>query len=261
MKKDKKLKELLGKSLSKSELFHQYTKIGKKITSVDIKDWPEAWKDVYFKSYPRFNEIILPKPMLSKGISFEEVLRDRVSLRKFSKAPVSVSKLSSLLHYSFGFKYNKPPFFGRFYPSPGGRYPLEVYIISLNSELQSGLYHYYLKNHSLEELLLFNKTSSLKEGFNLEEFFPMQEWLPKVAVFIVVTAIFKRNTIKYGDRGYRHVLVEAGHAGQNLYLNCAAQNLACCGIGGYMEKNLEKLLDIDGINESVIYMLGLGNKS
>ena len=38
------------------------------------------------------------------------------------------------------------------------------------------------------------------------------------ALAIVVTAAFRRNTIKYHDRGYRMVLMEAGEAAQNLVI-------------------------------------------
>ena len=73
-----------------------------------------------------------------------------------------------------------------------------------------------------------------------------------------MTAVFSRNQMKYGERGYRYVLLEAGHIGQNMYLNAAALSLKCCALGGTIDSKLEKFLDIDGITESVVYAVAFG---
>lgn len=250
MKKKINLNIVLDKPTLVHEKFHEKTKIKKIVGELDPKDWPESWKTVYYKAYPRLNEIVLPEPYLP-NIYIKDVFARRKSERAFSKKPLSLSDLSSLLFYSAGIK-NSTESFQRFYPSAGGRYPLEVYALCLNTDFQRGLYHYYLKNHSLEELLTF-------EGFDFDKYFIQQKWIPKVPCFIIITAVFKRNTVKYGDRGYRHILAESGHLGQNFYLVSAALNLACCAIGGYLDDKINELLDIDGIEESVVYVLAIGN--
>ena len=73
--------------------------------------------------------------------------------------------------------------------------------------------------------------------------------------------MFKRTILSYGDRGYRHILVEAGHLGQNIYLNSVALGLSCCAIGGYIDDKLNSLIDVDGLNESVVYVLAVGKRS
>ena len=65
--------------------------------------------------------------------------------------------------------------------------------------------------------------------------------------------------MKYGDRGYRHVLAEAGHLAQNLYLISSALGLSCCAMGGYYDEEINNLLDIDGVGESIVYILAIGN--
>jgi nitroreductase len=55
-------------------------------------------------------------------------------------------------------------------------------------------------------------------------------------------------------------LVESGHIAQNFYLLSVATNLSCCAIGGYFDDALNKLLDIDGVNETVLYALAIGEK-
>lgn len=254
MKKNylRSLNEIIGSRLFLSESFHNKTKIGKTRTEISPEKWPDTWKTIYFKSYPRFDEIILPNPSLSSTTSLKHGLINRQSNRNFSRKPLELSTLSTLIYYSAGVKDKKLQSFSRFYPSAGGRYPLETYLISLNTDIPKGVYHYYLKNHSLEELLTFAK-------FDFDKYFVPQKWIKKTACFIIIAAVFKRMTIKYGDRGYRHVLAEAGHLAQNFYLVSAALSLSCCAIGGYIEHKLEELLDIDGVDESVVYVLAIGN--
>lgn len=243
---------LLGKPVLLWQKFHEKTKIKKRFKDIPIKSWPESWKTIYFKSYPRFAEIILPKPNLSNKISFKKVLSSRISSRKFGNIPLDINQLSNLLFHSAGLKDKLNPYSGRFYPSAGGRYPLEVYLLSLNTDIPRGLYHYYLKNHSLEELMFIDK-------FNLKKILLPKKWVKNAACLIIITAVFERNTVKYGERGYRHVLIESGLLLQNFYLNASALSINCCAYGGYFDDPINQLLDIDGINESVVNVLLLGN--
>ena len=87
-----------------------------------------------------------------------------------------------------------------------------------------------------------------------------QKWIKKSAMLIIVTAIFERTTTKYGDRGYRHILTEYGHIAQNVYLLSSAFGLGCCSIGGFIDNGLNKLLDIDPVDESVIGVIAVGSE-
>lgn len=248
----KKFKKLLIENSYLAGKFHQKTKIEKFDNINSFKKFRRA-TGASFKSYPRLDEIILPKPDLPPRVSVKDALLLRQSSRNFSKKPITQDTLSTLLFYSAGLKNKKPPFYGRFYPSAGARYPLEVYLISLNTQVPRGLYHYYLKNHSLEELLTFDK-------FDFKSYFhPDQEWLLQSSCLIIITAMFKRIYKTYKDRGYRYILFEAGHLAQNFYLISTSLNISCCAMCGFKDDELNRLLDIDGTNESVLYVLAFGN--
>ncbi|MEM4714245.1 MAG: SagB/ThcOx family dehydrogenase [Candidatus Nanoarchaeia archaeon] len=182
-------------------------------------------------------------------ISFTKTLIHRRSRRKFSFRKLSINELSALLYFTAGIKEDG----SRFYPSGGGRYPLELYLISLETELKKGLYHYYPPNHVLEKLI------EIKE-LNFENIFTPynQTWVKNAAIIFLVTAIFNRSAIKYGERAYRLILIEAGHIGQNFYLVSEALGLNCCAIAGINDVYIEKMLDIDGVKESLIYACALG---
>lgn len=247
-----RIKQIIGKPYYAWEKFHQKTKRKSIAPFPDPSQWPESWTTTYFKEYPRLDQVILPEPTGLKNTLLEEAVLARKSERRFSKTALSLEQLSNFLFFSCGLRDNKPPWTrNRTYPSPGARYPLEVYALSLNSELPLGLYHYNLKSHSVEILLKL-------DSFDCSSFFN-QDWIQKAAIVILVSGIFERNTIKYGELGYRHVLEEAGHMGQNFYLVATALNLNVCAIGGYVDEKLNQLLDIDGIKETVIYALAFGN--
>jgi SagB-type dehydrogenase family enzyme len=70
--------------------------------------------------------------------------------------------------------------------------------------------------------------------------------------------MFWRSRFKYGQRGYRFTLLEAGHLVQNVVLMCAALDLAAVPIGGFYDRPVDMLLGADGVNESIVYAVCLG---
>ena len=244
-----------------SKIFHQATKVkykdeNKKLS--DPKNWPKQWKTIYFKSYPRLPKIFLPK-IEKLDFSLGKSLINRQSEREFSGEQIKLKDLSQLLFYSAGVikknEDNQNKGF-RAYPSGGARFPLEIYLFSLqeSSELEKGIYHYNVKEHFLEKL--FGEKNLRKEIYPKAIW---QEMILKAPLVLVISAIFWRTTMKYKDRGYRYILLEAGHLGENIYLTSTALGIKCCAIGGFGDDELHKILDIDGKNEAILYAFALGN--
>ena len=75
---------------------------------------------------------------------------------------------------------------------------------------------------------------------------------------LFVTAEFARSTFKYGERGYRFVLLEAGHLAQNVNLAAAGLGLGCLDVGGYYDRQVDEWLGLDGVTHSTVYLLALG---
>lgn len=256
IKKTKELTDLL--KLSKARQFNNSIKIqkfdDKNVTPYD--KWPAEWKTIFYKAYPRFNQVVLPKP---SGSHFDlyKTLLSRKSCRKFSKSSIQLSSFSDLIYYSAGMKKilgDKSSNY-RMHPSAGGRYPLEVYAFIFNvSGIKEGVYHYHLKTHSLEALL---SGSVLKE--TIKQF--QMPWIKKVGLLLVISTVFDRSEMKYGNRGYRHILTEYGHLAQNVYLVGNALDLGVCSIGGFIDDGLNQIIDIDGRIESVIGAIAVGTKT
>jgi SagB-type dehydrogenase family enzyme len=74
-----------------------------------------------------------------------------------------------------------------------------------------------------------------------------------------MTAVFERTMWKYPKgRAYRVVLLDAGHLCQTFCLVATWLGLAPFCTAALSDKLIEKDLQIDGINESVLYVAGVG---
>ena len=71
-------------------------------------------------------------------------------------------------------------------------------------------------------------------------------------------AVFNRSQKKYGPRGYRYILLEAGHLAQNLCLIAAEFNLGSLCMGGFYDSRLNRFMEFDGLTEAVIYSVAAG---
>ena len=81
-----------------------------------------------------------------------------------------------------------------------------------------------------------------------------QRMAGNAAVTFIWSAIIQRSRWKYLQRSYRYIFMDAGHIAQNLALAAEALGLGSCQIGALYDDELNALLDLDGIEESVIYM-------
>lgn len=235
--------------------FYEQTSINKFLSvNSSTADWPKIWKTIHFKTYPRLDKVELPSKLLPLDMSFQKTIVYRNSNREYGKQ-LNINEIATMLYFSSGIHFPVEQYDSsrRVYPSAGARYPIEVYLAVLNVEkIEKGLYHYNVKNHNLETLLLCPTISSALERIS------GQEWVGKSSIVIILSALYRRTTVKYGYRGFRYCLIEAGHIGQNIYLISTALKLHCCAIGGFIDKKLNDLCDFDPEQEVGIYMLAIG---
>jgi SagB-type dehydrogenase family enzyme len=138
-------------------------------------------------------------------------------------------------------------------PSGGALYPLELYLYAASVDgLERGLYHCDPLDGELDVL----RTADLSE--DVRHCLVQADLASGAAAIVFVTAVFERTTFKYGDRGYRFALLEAGHLAQNFCLAATAAGLASAPIGGYADRDVDRLLAVDGVTESTVYVLLLG---
>ncbi len=190
----------------------------------------------YPKSESCLAAIATPAGMTTSArAAFETILHARRSIRHFSSDPLTLDEINRLMYFSNGITAEMPLSGGgalplRASPSAGALYPIEFYSVVFSAEgLQPGVYHYDPSGHTLE----FLRPGDFREL--CYEISHGQEMVRQSSVLIAMTAAFDRTKSKYGERGYRYVLLDAGHALQNLYLESTALGLGCCTIGGFLD--------------------------
>jgi len=161
--------------------------------------------------------ISLPKPRYDGGISIEEALLRRRSIRDYAAGSLTLQELSQLLWAAQGITGSGGL---RTAPSAGALYPLEVYVVVGDVEgLGMGVYKYRPQEHSIQKVVEGDCRSELA-GAALG-----QSCVERAAIDVVITAVYERTTEKYGEWGVRYVHIEVGHAAQNLCLQAAALDL------------------------------------
>jgi len=226
----------------------KYTR-GQSWTPLDWSKKPEICK-----TYPSKNKIQLASKFPELSVSFHDVIKKRKSVRSYSAEPVSIDSLAYLLWTATGIQRSQHGYEFRTAPSAGALYPIETYVIANNIEgLSKGLYHYSIASHSLEELKLGDFAEKVARAA-LD-----QEMCAVAQATFVWTAIFERSKWKYKQRAYRYVYLDAGHIAQNLALAATSIALGTCQIGAIFDDEVNKIVGVDGVEESAIYLSVVGH--
>lgn len=241
-------------------VFHENSK-SSRFTASPTNDEVVAHMGSLWESLPydRGARIALPEAApLDESIG--STLRRRSTGRDMRPAPVSLPQLAAMLHAAYGVtRDNQGTSFPRPFrtvPSGGALYPLELYVHTAYVDgLAAGLYHFNPTDDSLR--LLQSGDSARQIGQALVQ----PNLATETSLFVFMTAIFERSIFKYGDRGYRFILIEAGHVAQNLNLAATALGLGCVNIGGFFDREIDRLLGIDGVTHSTVYMTGIGGNA
>ncbi|MFN2164749.1 MAG: SagB/ThcOx family dehydrogenase [Anaerolineae bacterium] len=210
-----------GEATDVGVLYHQWSKPGASTVLRSGTDW--GGQPAATKSYPGAWRIQLPDLRSYRGLSFEEALERRRSVRDYATGPLTLDELSRLLYAAQGITGDRGL---RTAPSAGALYPIEVYAIVHNVvDLEPGLLHYAANSHELERV----ETGDLRAALVAAAL--GQAHVGSGGVALALTAIFQRARWKYRERTYRYVLMEAGHIAQNVYLAATSLGLGACAVG------------------------------
>jgi SagB-type dehydrogenase family enzyme len=213
-----------------------------------------------FKRYPGARRHRLA-PSVETG-EFPQVLLARRTWRTFSRRPLSLGDLSTLLGLTWRVQggldrpgLQRAPL--KTSPSGGARHPIEAYVLALRVEgLPRGLYHYAADRHGLD---LLRAGASSRQ---ILRYLPSQPWFTGAAALMLMTAVFPRTQWKYTfPRAYRVVLAEAGHLCQTFCLTATWLGLAPFCTMALADSRIEHDLQVDGVTESVLYAAGVGTRS
>jgi SagB-type dehydrogenase family enzyme len=204
-------------------------------------------------------QLPLPAPAVlnipSKDL--REAIEHRRSLRRYSHTPLTLEELSFLLWCTQGVRQvvaGSATF--RNVPSAGARHAIETYLL-VNSvqDVPEGLYRYSGLRHVLVEV---RRNAELAD--QLTAACLGQPFVKTSAVTFAWAAAVERMRWRYGERGYRYMLLDAGHVCQNLYLAAEAVGCGVCAIGAFSDEAVDRLLGFDGEERFTLYLATVGKK-
>lgn len=187
----------------------------------------------------------LPPAPTTGSMALEEALRSRRSVRDYRDEPLDLGTIGRLLWAAQGVTEDGGA--GRAAPSAGGTYPLEIYVAT-----PGGVLHYLPDGHRAR----WTTREDLRPGLHRAAM--EQRWVLEAPAVFVITGVESRTAERYGDRAGRYVLLEAGHAAQNLLLQATALGLGAVPVGAFRDDDLARVLGLPG-EERPLYLIPVGH--
>ena len=209
------------------------------------------------RRHPLRRALPLPAPVWP-ATTLEAAVRSRRSTSELGGGELTLADLALVLAGAAGCTGpavgpDGVPLSGRAAPSGGALYPLDLVVVPLRCPtLDRVAYRYDPERNALEPM-----PAGTHPG-TLDDLLYQPELAASAGALVVVVATFARTRIKYGLRGYRFALLEAGHVVHGALLAAAAAELRAVPLGGLIERRLERRLGLDGVRESVVYAFAIG---
>lgn len=193
-------------------------------------------------------DVLLPKPSFTGKKSVEEAIKARRTVRHFKAKALNLEQLSQILWAAYGVTANG---FYKSVPSAGALYPLDIWVAAGKNGvegLEAGIYHYIPKAHRLTQV----KAGELRDDIARASLY--QSWMAEAPVILIITGEYERCTRKYGERGIPYTYIEAGHAGQNIFLQAEALGLGTGIVGAFHNDVVQKVLGIGKVYDPILIM-------
>ena len=199
-----------------------------------------------------------PPDLSDSGVDLEvgsaktlELATMRRSTTPEDSDPVSFGDLSTILASAYGIS----PSESGSVPSAGGFYPLIVHVLIREPlpPLETGLWWHDPRNlrlHRLSEVVADDRILFVPGVTH-------QEILDRRMPVVFLSADLRRPSRKYGPRGYRYALIEAGAALQSAHLAAAEAGVPVRAIGGIEDESVHEYLALpDGAVALLALLVG-----
>jgi len=222
---------------------------------MDFRQRPHIAPADFRKHYPEAEKIALVSELPKEPTDLWQTLQRRRSIRQYGDAPMSRENLARLLWATQGITAQAGPYYLRTAPSAGALYPVETYLaVERVDGIEPGLFHFDVLGFQLERL------TDQPPGRFVSHAALDQAFMAKGSVIFIWSALLRRTMSKYGHRGLRYICMDVGHICQNLLLAATASGFDACPVAAFYDDEINELLDLDGEEESVIYMAAVGPK-
>jgi SagB-type dehydrogenase family enzyme len=193
----------------------------------------------------------LPDPSSLDRHPVERLITRRRSVREFTDEALSLTEVGRLLWAAQGISDATGL---RTAPSAGALYPLELAVVAERvSELPPGLYRYRPQTHSLKSVAPGDIRTALAHAAL------GQSCIATAAAVVVFAAVVDRCADKYGERAFRYVSIEVGHAAQNVCLVAEALGLGTVVVGAFDDGEVKRSLRLAD-DETPLALMPLGRR-
>ncbi|MGC1685647.1 MAG: SagB/ThcOx family dehydrogenase, partial [Candidatus Acidiferrales bacterium] len=245
---------------------HSYLSIR---TNPHFMDW--ANRPLLFKIYPKIDPMPLPQDVTQTGVAALSAISTAVpsistsvpqisTVLSRTDAIPSLQDLARILIFSVGITkkrvYPDGEIYFRAAACTGALYEIELYVVtSALQGLDAGVYHFNPGDVSLRLLRKGDFRGNLVHATAME---------PSVAhapATIICTGTYWRNAWKYQARTYRHFGWDNGMQLANLLAVSAASGLPAEIVAGFVDAEVNRLLDLDPRREVSLCLVPIGRAS
>jgi SagB-type dehydrogenase family enzyme len=220
-------------------------------------DW--ANRPLPFKIYPKIEPFSLPQDVPQTGVAALSAISEPLPSSRADSVP-DLQDLARILYFSAGItKHRKSPggeIYFRAAACTGALYEIELYVVTGGlAGLDAGVYHF---NPADVSLRLLRKGDFRR---NLAQAAAMEPAVARAPATILCTGIYWRNAWKYQARTYRHFGWDSGTLLANMLAVSAASGLPAEIVLGFVDAEMNRLLDLDTRHEVSLCLVPIGRTS
>jgi len=220
-------------------------------------DW--ANHPLPFKIYPKIEPLPLPRDVPQTRMAALSAISQPAPSWRADSVP-GVQDLARLLYFSAGITKQRAYPGGEIYfraaACTGALYEIELYVVAGDlPDLDAGVYHFNPADVSLRLLRKGNFRGNLAQAT------AMELAVAHAPVTIICTGTYWRNAWKYQARTYRHFGWDNGTLLANMLAVSAASGLPAEIVLGFVDAEVNRLLDLDTRREVSLCLVPIGHTS
>jgi SagB-type dehydrogenase family enzyme len=222
-----------------------------------VLDW--ANRPQPFKIYPTIKPLLLPRDVPQTGVAALSAISEPVPSSRVDSVP-DLPDLARILYFSAGITKQRAHAGGEIYfraaACTGALYEIELYVVTgALAGLDAGVYHFNPADVSLRLL----RRGDFRR--NLAQVTAMEPAVAHAPATIICTGTYWRNAWKYQARTYRHFGWDNGTLLANMLAVSAASGLPAEIVLGFVDGDVNRLLDLDTRREVSLCLVPIGRKS
>jgi SagB-type dehydrogenase family enzyme len=222
---------------------------------------PQAWIDEFYPLSSPF-EALEPaeEPFTTSEHTVLETLSNRRSVRTYADRPCTVAELAHFLTLCYPPQVIRPDYRPEARPHEGLKRctghvtGCRLLLLLLNvTGIERGAYYFDERRRHLRHVRLEDPRPVMERNSFQAEF--------TLAPVIVLTAGSLADYLgRYGDRGYRYMLIDTGILIQRMYLAASYLGMSGCTTGSLIQGRFDRWLGLDGYKGTVLKAFALGHR-